>query len=131
MPSTPPKFSVVAAVIIKDKKVLMCRSRGNEHYYCPGGKLEKNETEIEAIIRECKEEISIDLLPESIEKILKFEADAYGFAEPRIVEMNCYKFNYRGEIKASAEIDDVLWVGLEDVDKLAPAAKELLKILDL
>jgi 8-oxo-dGTP diphosphatase len=125
----PPKFSVVAAVIIKDDKVLMCRSRGNEHYYCPGGKLEQGESEIDAIIRECKEEISIDLIPETIEKILCFEAEAYGFAEPRIVVMNCYQFDYSGEISPSAEIDDVIWAGLDDMDKLAPAAQKLVKML--
>lgn len=127
----PIKFEVVAAVIIKDAKVLMCRSRGNEHYYCPGGKLEKNETEIEAIVRECKEEISIQVIPESIVKLYSFEAEAYGFSEPRIVVMNCYKFDYIGEIIPSAEIDDVIWASLEDLEKLAPAAKDLLLKLNL
>jgi 8-oxo-dGTP diphosphatase len=125
----PPKFSVVAAVIVKDDKVLMCRSRGNEHYYCPGGKLEEGESEIDAIIRECKEEISIDVIPESVEKLFKFEAEAYGFSEPKIVIMNCYKFDYRGEVKASSEIDDLLWAGLSDLEKLAPAAQNLLNKL--
>lgn len=128
---TPLKFSVVAAVIIKDNKVLMCRSRGNEHYYCPGGKLEPGESEEDAIVRECKEEISIDLLPASIEKIFQFEAEAYGFKEPRIVVMNCYKFDYTGEITPSAEIDDVFWASAADLDKLAPAAKDLVIKLKL
>lgn len=130
MPNKPIKFEVVAAVIIKDNKVLMCRSRGNELYYCPGGKLEKNETEIKAIIRECKEEISIDLIPETIEKVFCFEAEAYGFAEPRIVVMNCYKFEYNREIKANAEIKDLLWAGMEDLDKLAPAARDLMALVE-
>jgi 8-oxo-dGTP pyrophosphatase MutT (NUDIX family) len=127
----PIKFEVVAAVIIKDAKVLMCRSRGNKHYYCPGGKLEKDETEIEAIIRECKEEISIAVIPKSIVKLYSFEAEAYGFNEPRIVVMNCYKFDYEGEIIPSAEIDDVIWANLEDLEKLAPAARVLLLKLNL
>ena len=131
MSLVPIKFEVVAAVIIKDGKVLMCRSRGNEHYYCPGGKLEKNETEIEAIIRECREEISISVIPKSIVKLYSFEAEAYGFSEPRIVVMNCYKFDYIGEIIPSAEIDDVIWAGPEDIDKLAPAARVLLLKLNL
>jgi 8-oxo-dGTP pyrophosphatase MutT (NUDIX family) len=127
MDKYPIKFEVVAGVIEKNAKVLMCRSKGNEHYYLPGGKLEAGESEQDAIIRECKEELSIELIPETIEKLYRFEADAYGFSEPRIVVMNCYKFEYQGEIRASAEIEDVFWAGLEDLDKLAPAAKVLLK----
>lgn len=123
------KFEVVAAIIIKDRKILMCRSRGNELYYCPGGKLEPGETELDAIIRECKEEINIDLNRQSIKKYCRFEADAYGFAEPRIVVMNCYQFEYTGEIKASAEIDDTFWASSMDTERLAPAAKVLLEKL--
>lgn len=125
------KFEVVAGIIIQNAKVLMCRSHGKELYYLPGGKLEPGETEIDAIIRECKEEINIDLIPESIEKFCRFEADAYGFPEPRTVVMNCYNFEYRGDIKASAEIDDTFWAGPKDKDKLAPAARVLLDKLDL
>ena len=124
-----PKFEVVAAVIIENNKVLMCRSRNNEHFYCPGGKLEEGETEHDAIIRECKEEISIDLNPNSIEKLMRFEADAYGFKEPKIVVMNCYKFSFQGEIKASAEIDEILWASMQDLEKLAPAGQVLMRKL--
>ncbi|MDA0771801.1 MAG: NUDIX domain-containing protein [Cyanobacteria bacterium] len=123
------KFEVVAAIIIKDRKVLMCRSRGNELYYCPGGKLEPGETEFDAIIRECKEELDIDLIYGSIKKYSRFEADAYGFTQPRIVVMNCYQFEYTGEIKASAEIDDIFWASSMDSERLAPAARVLLEQL--
>ena len=124
--TTIPKFEVVAAVIIQDGKVLMCRSRGNELYYCPGGKLEKGETEKEAIIRECKEEISIEIIPESIKKIFRFEAEAYGFSEPKIVVMNCYSFEFNGQITPSAEVEELFWAGEEDLDRLAPAARDLI-----
>ena len=130
MQTQPIKFEVVAAVIIKGGKVLMCRSKGNEHFYCPGGKLEAGETEVQALIRECKEEISIDIIPDSIEKHYRFEAEAYGFAEPRIVVMNCYKFEYAGDIQPSSEIEEILWADKSHINKLAPAAKDLLMMLD-
>ena len=123
------KFEVVAGIIIKDQQVLMCRCHGNELYYCPGGKLEPDETELDAIIRECKEELDIDLIDGLIKKYSRFEADAYGFAEPRIVVMNCYRFDYNGEIKASAEIDDIFWASSKDSVRLAPAARVLLEKL--
>lgn len=120
------KFAVVAGIILKENKVLMCRSRGREHYYLPGGKINLDETLIEALIRECSEEISIKIVPSSIRPFCRFEAEAYGFSEPKIVIMNCFTFKYTGEIKAAAEIDDILWADINDLDKLAPAGKKLL-----
>jgi len=120
------KFAVVAGVILEKGKILMCRSRGREHYYLPGGKININETLTEALIRECFEEISIEIIPSSIKPFCCFEAEAYGFSEPKIVIMNCFTFKYTGEIKAAAEIDEILWADINDLDKLAPAGKKLL-----
>ena len=55
------KFEVVAGIIQRGNKVLMCRSRGCEHYYLPGGKINLGESLEEALIRECKEEITMIL----------------------------------------------------------------------
>ena len=58
---------VVAAVIIHNKKIL-CMQRGPAKYdyiskkwEFPGGKLEEGETKLEAIEREIKEELHIDI----------------------------------------------------------------------
>ena len=52
----------VSAIIFKNNKILLIR-RENEPYlnrWCfPGGKIENNETYIDATIREVKEEIGI------------------------------------------------------------------------
>lgn len=108
----------------------MCRTKGKELYYLPGGKIEAGEDEVAAIIRECKEELNIDLVAETIEKFCCFEAPAYGYAEPRIVIMNCYLFAYTGQIQASAEIEDVFWACSADMHKLAPAAQVLMRVLN-
>jgi 8-oxo-dGTP diphosphatase len=121
------KFEVVAGVIQQENRILMCRSRGREHYYLPGGKINPSESLEEALIRECKEEITIDIIPSTIKLFSRFEAEAYGFQEPRIVIMNCFNFDYVGTIQAAAEIDDIFWAGMEDLEKLAPAGKILMK----
>lgn len=60
-------ITVVAAVIIHNKKIL-CVQRGPAKYdyiskkwEFPGGKVEENETNIDAIIREIKEELHMDI----------------------------------------------------------------------
>lgn len=61
------QISVVAAVIIQDSKIL-CVKRGPAKYdyiskkwEFPGGKVEENETKIEAIKREILEELHMDI----------------------------------------------------------------------
>ena len=51
----------IAFIYLKDGKILSTLSKGKDTYYIPGGKREDNETDEETLIRECKEELSIDI----------------------------------------------------------------------
>jgi len=61
------KVEVVAAIIIKNNKILATQRGKNKYDYIsykyefPGGKVEKNETLEDAIIREIKEELGITI----------------------------------------------------------------------
>ena len=57
------------AIIIRNNKLLCIRKSDKYGYYylLPGGGQEKNETFIEAVIRECKEEIGAEI---SVKKLL-------------------------------------------------------------
>lgn len=59
----------VAAVIIKDNKILLIRriKEGQEYFVFPGGGIEENEPVEDAIIREVREELSLDA---KIDKLL-------------------------------------------------------------
>ncbi|MDQ0343857.1 8-oxo-dGTP pyrophosphatase MutT (NUDIX family) [Lederbergia wuyishanensis] len=48
--------------MIQDEKVLLVKHTYQNHWYLPGGGVEKSETLERAIRRECKEEIGADLL---------------------------------------------------------------------
>ena len=65
-PSLKP-IEVVAAIIQKDDKFLITKRLEKSHLgHCwefPGGKIEPNETVEECIIRECKEEIDVEIKP--------------------------------------------------------------------
>jgi mutator protein MutT len=57
------RVDVVAAVIERDGKVLICQRKGGRHAYkweFPGGKVERGETAKEALRRELLEELGID-----------------------------------------------------------------------
>ena len=59
----------VCAIIIKDNKILLMRriKDGQEYFVFPGGRIKENESEEDAIIREVKEELSLDA---KIDKLL-------------------------------------------------------------
>jgi 8-oxo-dGTP pyrophosphatase MutT (NUDIX family) len=53
----------LAYIEIKDRKLLVTLSQGKDTWYIPGGKRNGNETDLEALAREVKEELSVNLKP--------------------------------------------------------------------
>lgn len=96
------------------------QTRGRDTYYIPGGKREGRETDHQALIREIKEERSIDLVPEGLAFVGGFEAQAHGKTEGIIVRMTCYQGPYLGEIRPAAEIEEVVWLRHRDKDRSSP-----------
>ena len=113
----------LAWVHIVDRKILSTRTRGRDTYYIPGGKREGRETDHQALIREINEELSIDLMPEGIAFVGTFEGQAHGKPEGVLVRMTCYQGPYLGEIRAAAEIEEVVWFRHRDKERSSPADK--------
>ncbi|AKD03446.1 NUDIX domain-containing protein [Pontibacter korlensis] len=113
----------LAWIELKDGKILSTRSRGKNVYYIPGGKREAGETDQETLMREIEEELSIRLIPDSIEYVETFQAQAHGHAEGIEVKMQCYSARYKGTIKAASEIEEVVWLQYADRDKVSPVDK--------
>ncbi len=104
----------LAYLHIKDRRVLMARSKNNDKFYIPGGKREAGESDQEALMREIDEELSIKLLENTIKYIERFEAQAHNKPEGVRVRMTCYDGDYQGTIKASSEIEEISWLKHED-----------------
>jgi ADP-ribose pyrophosphatase YjhB (NUDIX family) len=107
----------LAWIYIEDRKILSTRSRGKDTWYFPGGKRESGESDEEALTREIKEELSVDLIPESLQFFGKFEAQAHGHTVGVTVVMTCYIANYEGELKPDAEIEELAWLTYADKDR--------------
>jgi len=119
----------IAFIYTKDRMILSTRSKGKDTYYIPGGKREGNESDIETLIREIKEELSVDIIPETAKLYGVFEAQAHGKQEGVIVKMTCYTADFVGEIKADNEIDEVVWLTMDDYEKISPVDKLIFKKL--
>lgn len=110
----------IAWIYIKDKKILSTLSKGKDKYYIPGGKREAFENDVETLLREIKEELSVDILTDSIRYYGTFKAQAHGKKEGIIVKMSCYTADFDGELKADSEISKVVWLTYDDINKISP-----------
>lgn len=119
----------LAWIYIKDKKILSTMSKGKDTYYIPGGKREPLENDIEALTREVKEELSVDLDLNTLKYYGAFQAQAHGKSEGVVVKMSCYTSDYTGELKADSEIAELTWLEYKDLDKISPVDKLIFKDL--
>ncbi|AIQ68883.1 NUDIX hydrolase [Paenibacillus graminis] len=126
----------VAWIVISDGRVLGARSKGKDTYYFPGGKRESGETDVQTLIREVKEELSVDILSDTVTPFGIFEAAAHGKAEGVQVKMACYTADYTGELAPASEIAEIAWLGYEDRERVSAVSRMIfdqlheLKLLD-
>ena len=113
----------LAWIEIKDKSILSTRSYGKHKFYIPGGKRENGETDEQALYREIKEELSIDIRRDTIRFVGVFQAQADGQVTGTIVKMTCYMADYTGQLKADSEIEEIRWLSYSDKDKIAEVDK--------
>lgn len=109
-----------AYIDIKDRKVLSTLSKGKDTWYIPDGKRDGNEADHQALIREVKEELSVDLIPDSISHYGTFETQAHGKSEGTIVRMTCYTARFTGNLKASSEVTEYQYVDYAWKSKSSP-----------
>lgn len=104
----------LAWLYIQDGKLLSARSKNKTLFYLPGGKREVGESDEQALIREIKEEISVNLIPNSIQYVETFSAPADGKSNDTIVKLTCYFADFKGELCPDAEIEEIDFIGYEN-----------------
>lgn len=120
----------IAFIYLKDGNILSTLSNGKDTYYIPGGKREPNETDEETLIRECKEELSINIKRDTIKYYGTFEAQAHGKAEGILVKMTCYTAEFDGELTPDSEIQEIKWLNYSNLDvKISPVDTIIFKDL--
>jgi 8-oxo-dGTP diphosphatase len=111
---------------IQDMRLLGARSRGKLAWYMPGGKRESGESDAQALVREIREELSVELLPASLVLAGAFEAQADAKPEGTRVHMTCYFADFTGTIKAAAEIEEVAWLTSHDKSQCSANAQQVM-----
>ena len=117
--------SAVHMLIMDGDKILLQKRKGSKlwpgYYALPAGHIDEGENQYDALIREAKEELNIDLKPEDILKEYTVLRRNYFKIDDKILEPYIdYYFEitkYRGTpmIVEKEKCDELLWV---DINKL-------------
>ena len=114
-------MQVVGTMFLKDKKLLLDKPRKRTTYQMIGGRVEENETPIEAAIRECHEELGDEAIFDSslIEFVMEFDEIA---TSDGVTPIHFYVFKYNGELQGklntSEEIEYFKWYTSKDGEEM-------------
>lgn len=105
-------LNVVGTIFLENNKLLLDKPRKRPTYQMIGGRIEDDETPLEAAIRECHEELGSEaIFDESrFEFVMEFDEIA---SSDGITPIHFYVFKYNGilngKINTSDEIESFLW----------------------
>ena len=123
------KIEVVAAIIVKEKKVFATQRGYGEFkdgWEFPGGKIELGESSEEALVREIREELDVDI---KVGRLL--ETVEYDY--PRFhLTMHCYMCSLRNDALHLNEHEAARWLGADDLSSVnwLPADNQLLPLIE-
>jgi 8-oxo-dGTP pyrophosphatase MutT (NUDIX family) len=125
-----PRRIHVAAAIVTDTagRAVVVRKRGTTGFMQPGGKIERGESALAALIRELREELGLDVDVDATEFLGSYEAPALN--EPgRTVRAEVFALVTDAELHPGSEIDAIHWLeSPSDTDsvELAPLTLDVL-----
>ncbi|MFF2405523.1 NUDIX domain-containing protein [Streptomyces sp. NPDC058092] len=118
-------IDTVAWVRVEGGRILCARPRGKDVFYIPGGKREGAESDLETLLREIKEELTVLLEPRTAVHVGTYEAGAPDLPSGAVVRMSCYTADYEGTLAVSSEIEEMAWFSYVD-RPLVPPVDQLL-----
>ena len=107
-----------------DNKVLLLHRNDRDEWEGPGGHLEPNESELDAAIRETKEEAAIDA------RTVARDISKIGVTNSKGVSYTTFKaaVSYPFKVKLNHEHDDAQWFSVESLPSTThPGAKEIIQ----
>lgn len=121
-------IEVVAALIWRNKQFLICQRPENKKralmWEFVGGKVEQGETKEQALIRECREELALDVTPVSVYmEVTHVYPDV-------TVHLTLFNATATGEPR-KLEHNDMKWITPSQIDEyeFCPADKDILEKL--
>jgi 8-oxo-dGTP diphosphatase len=118
MSSVPPSvINVVAGLIYRDGKLLVCQRRGDAAFPLkwefPGGKVEAEESDQAALQRELREELDIE-----IGRMVLLDRHEHRYSDDSMVSLRFYRAcDFTGALK-NVVFEQIAWVALDKLGGL-------------
>ncbi len=124
--SAPREIDKLAWLTYSSRRVLGVRSKGKTLFYLPGGKREPGESDRDALLREVREELSVELDGESLRLVGTFVGAADGKTDGTRVLLTCYEALHVGRLETAAEIEALDWFATNDAPRCSEAMRLVL-----
>lgn len=109
-------INVVAAVIEKENKILIAKrlkGKFEDGWEFPGGKIEQGESPEQALIREIREEMELDIIVDKYLTTVEHEYDDFHLS------MKCYICHLNSEKTVLHDHKEILWINpKQELDKI-------------
>jgi len=99
-------INCVGLIALENRKLLLAFSRNKQAWYLPGGKVDPGETNLQAIRREIKEELNLELTPEQLQEYYYIEAPAFGEVN-KLMKQHTYLCQLTAIPQPTAEIEAI------------------------
>jgi len=108
----------VRGILLKNKQILLVTGHGADFYWTPGGGVENNETIVETLHREIKEELGV---------VVTTYKPYYSY-EYKDQKVDNFIIEVEGDISANVEITSIAWYDSNTTStKLSNGFNEVLK----
>ena len=87
------------------------------------------ESDKQTLVREVSEELTVNIIPDTIEYVGTFRAQSDGAKEGVMVKMTCYKAQYNGTFHPNMEIEEIRWLDSNDTDRISEVDKLIFRHL--
>ncbi len=96
----------VRAVIVNGDKIAMVYSEKHDYYTFPGGGIDEGESHTDALIREVREELGLEVIPETIKEYGLVLRKEKGFFEDLFIQENFFYLCKAGETVVPQKLED-------------------------
>ena len=115
----PDLIDKIAWIHLEQRRLLVARNAGRDRFYLPGGKREPGESDLETLVRELEEELTVVVDPGTAAYVGTFEAPADARTDGLGVRLTCYTASHTGPFAASREIDEIAWLTSSEGDRVS------------